>query len=758
MLFSSPDYPLFLIAVFFLYALPRAGAFNFAVPRRIRALIELFRGVFGTWARGAAMLLLGDAIFLLVSKNTGTLWDPLGGAVFRGISYLGSGPPASWPTSLAWQWPIGLAVLAGAILIGLRGAGWLSSERGQSLIARGIVVTLAGVGATVALASYQGALDQVTAVVVAHGHLLVLFVLGIAIGAAHTELHKPLARVLVLFVVSSLFYHAWAAAMPGPYRYLLALLLGTIILDYYLAIWIENATSPAARKALVVVSLCSNLGILCFFKYTNFFTQDVLHLPVRPLHLILPAGISFHTFQSLSYTIDVYRKQLKATRSPIQFATFVLFFPQLVAGPIVRAQDLLPQLAELPTMQLEKATQGLYRVVVGLFKKIALADTLALAIVDRVFEAPTRFSGLEVLVGVYAYALQIYLDFSAYSDIAIGSAGILGFDLPENFRTPYRSANLQEFWRRWHISLSTWLRDYLYITLGGNRGAPWRTYVNLSLTMILGGLWHGASWAFIVWGALHGFGLAITRFFQRQRSDTPTAVTSIFTWCVAVAAAGVSVEVYALPSTTGTWPRLVLAWLTLTPLWAVLTAWLGDDRVAPPAAPEPRRDVPIEVLRWAMVASGLAFLASLEWGEHWMWIPLAALTWGLGLAADVVAGRPRADELIALGRRALAVVLVFNYVCLAWVFFRASSFDTALAVLRQIAAAELDHANLVPIVTAALAVGFLCHFFPDGSFRWLRDRFCALPPPLQGAVLAAAALVLRELSHTKIVPFIYFQF
>lgn len=735
MLFSSPDYPLFLIAVFLLYGLARRWS----------------------WARAVLMLLLGDAIFLLVSKNTGTLWDPLGGAVFRGVAYLGNGPAPAWPTSLAWQWPIGAAVLAGAIVFGVRGAGWLSSERGQRVTARVIVGALGAIGTTVAIAWYQDQLDAVTAVVVAHGHLLVLGVLGISIGAARTELHKPLARVLVLFIVSCLFYHAWAAAMPGPYRYLLALLLGTIILDYYLAIWIENASSPAARKALVIVSLCSNLGILCFFKYTNFFTQDVLHLPVRPLHLILPAGISFHTFQSLSYTIDVYRKQLKATRSPIQFATFVLFFPQLVAGPIVRAQDLLPQLAELPTLQLEKATQGLFRVVVGLFKKIALADTLALAIVDRVFESPTHFSGLEVLAGVYAYALQIYLDFSAYSDIAIGSAAILGFDLPENFRTPYRSANLQEFWRRWHISLSTWLRDYLYITLGGNRGAPWRTYVNLALTMILGGLWHGASWAFIVWGALHGFGLAITRFFQRKRGETANAVTSIFTWCVAVAAAGVSVEVYALPSSTGTWPRLVLAWLTLTPLWAVLTAWLGDDTTVPPAR-EPRRAVRVEGLRWVMVASGCAFLASLQWGEHWMWIPLAALTWAFGLAADVAADTPRRAELIALGRRALAIVLVFNYVCLAWVFFRAGSFETALEVLRQIAAAELDHANLVPIVTAALAVGFLCHFFPDGSFRWLRDRFCALPAPVQGLVLAAAALVLRELAHTKIVPFIYFQF
>ncbi|MBV8757805.1 MAG: MBOAT family protein, partial [Deltaproteobacteria bacterium] len=391
-------------------------------------------------------------------------------------------------------------------------------------------------------------------------------------------------------------------------------------------------------------------------------------------------------------------------------------------------------------------------------------DTLALAIVDRVFEAPATFSSLEVAVGVAAYAIQIFCDFSAYSDIAIGSAQVLGFTLPENFRTPYRSANLQEFWRRWHISLSTWLRDYLYITLGGSRGAPWRTYLNLSLTMILGGLWHGASWAFIVWGALHGFGLAITRYFQRTRDATPTAVRSMFAWTAALAATGVSVEMFAMHASAGTWTRLVLAWLTITPLWAVITGWLADD--APVRAPTPpppfgrafRDAFAPEALRAAMCLCGAGFLAALEWGDHATWIPLALACFLCALAADVAAAPPSRAELIAFARRALAVILVFNYVCLAWIFFRATSFDNALAVLRQLGLGETDHANLVPIVTCALAVGFLCHFFPDGSFRWLRDRFVALPAPLQGALLAAVALVLRELSHTKIVPFIYFQF
>ncbi|MCX5741643.1 MAG: hypothetical protein NT062_03985 [Proteobacteria bacterium] len=744
MLFSSPDYPIFLIAVFFLYALARWGDLRFA------------------WARYAIMLLLGDLVFLLVSKDPETLWDPLGGALYRLVASDGN-----WSADLAWRWPIGLAVVFGAAMIGRRGGGWILSARGQATIARCLVLVLACVGALVYAGSSTGLLDAITVQVVAHGHLAVLFVLGVGIGASAIDRSRSLGRVIVLFVASSLFYHAWAAAMPGPYRYLLSLLLATIVLDYYLGIWIEGTDDPRARKLLVAVSLVSNLGILVFFKYADFFAQDVLHLPVDRLNLILPAGISFHTFQSLSYTIDVYRRELRATRSVVQFATFVLFFPQLVAGPIVRAQELLPQLDTLPPLDLQRATRGLYLIVVGLFKKIAVADALALSIVDRVFEAPERFSAIEVVAGVYGYALQIYLDFSAYSDIAIGSAQVIGFTLPENFRTPYRSANLQEFWRRWHISLSTWLRDYLYITLGGGRGAPWRMYVNLSLTMLLGGLWHGASWAFIVWGALHGFGLAVTRYFQRASAARPASIRAMFVWCAAIAAGGFAIQLGAMDD-AGTWSRIVLGWICTTPLWAVVTAWLGSDpwthALGPTLAwgdvwfaPHTRA---AELLRYAMLATMAGALAAMQWLPSAWWIPAALVPWACALAADVVESSPTDPlrALAAVGRRAIATVLVFQYVCLAWIFFRATSFANALAVLRQIGRAELDHANLVPLVTTALVVGFAAHFFADGSFRWMRDRFVALPAWAQGLVLAVVALVLRELAHTKIVPFIYFQF
>jgi alginate O-acetyltransferase complex protein AlgI len=759
MLFSSPDYPVFLIAVFFLYALARWGGKAMA------------------WARIAVMILLADVVFLLVSKDIATLWDPIGGGLLRLI--VDDAPP---PWQLAGRWAAGTGVVAAAIAIGRRHGGWIASERGQAQLARGLVIALAAVGASVALAWRAGTLDATTAMITGHGHLVVLAVVGTAIGASQVAESRPLGRVLLLFVASSLFYHAWAAAMPGPYRYLLGLLLATIVLDYYLGIWIERSERPGRRKALVIVSLCSNLGVLVFFKYADFFSHDVLGLPIARLELILPAGISFHTFQSLSYTIDIYRKQLRATTSVVTFATFVLFFPQLVAGPIVRAQDLLPQLEDLPALDRADAIRGLFRIVVGLWKKIALADTLALAIVDRVFEAPERFSAVEVVAGIYAYALQIYLDFSAYSDIAIGSAQVLGFTLPENFRTPYRAANLQEFWRRWHISLSTWLRDYLYITLGGSQGAAWRTYLNLIATMVLGGLWHGASWAFVVWGALHGFGLAITRYFQRATAGRPGAAAwGMLGGCAGLAAAGALLHRVALTE-VGAWPQLVAMWLYLTPLWAVATAWLSRGAAAPDTAPPHDADPGLpwravfcrrapasaaspslrapELARLAMCCAGVGVVAALAWAPSWSWLPLVGLVWGLGITADALE-RGAAVLRAQLARqvcRAVAVVLVFHYVCLGWVFFRAPSFDTALAVLRQVATLDTDRANLVPIVTVALVAGAACHLFADGSFRWLARRFAALPAWGQGGVLTAAALALRELGHTKIVPFIYFQF
>ena len=313
------------------------------------------------------------------------------------------------------------------------------------------------------------------------------------------------ARLLFVTAFSYYFYYK----SSGWYFFLL---LAVTLSDYFLARRMERTEGQLQRKLLVGVSLCINLGLLCYFKYTNLFYQWLCPLwggTFRPLDIFLPVGISFFTFQSLSYTLDVYRRQLQPLCSLLDYAFYVSFFPQLVAGPIVRARDFLPQIRR-PLMVTEAMFgRGVFFLVSGLFKKAVISDYISVNFVERVFDNPALYSGLENLMGVYGYALQIYCDFSGYSDMAIGIALLLGFHFPDNFRSPYQSASVTEFWRRWHISLSSWLRDYLYISLGGNRKGKFRTYLNLIVTMLLGGLWHGASLNFVVWGGLHGVALAV---------------------------------------------------------------------------------------------------------------------------------------------------------------------------------------------------------------------------------------------------------
>jgi D-alanyl-lipoteichoic acid acyltransferase DltB (MBOAT superfamily) len=260
-----------------------------------------------------------------------------------------------------------------------------------------------------------------------------------------------------------------------------------------------------------------NIGMLIYFKYTNFFLgifYDIANKPFDPLNIFLPVGISFFTFQSLSYTIDIYRRQIKPVKNISEFAFFVTFFPQMVAGPIVRASVFLPQVRKTPFVSKADFGKAIFLICIGLFKKAVISDYISLNFVDRIFDNPGLYTGLENLFGVYGYALQIYCDFSGYTDMAIGIALLLGYKLPANFDSPYQSASITEFWRRWHISLSTWLRDYLYISLGGNRKGKIRTYINLMITMLLGGLWHGAALKYVIWGALHGIGLAIEKFIN----------------------------------------------------------------------------------------------------------------------------------------------------------------------------------------------------------------------------------------------------
>lgn len=330
--------------------------------------------------------------------------------------------------------------------------------------------------------------------------------------------NRMTARLLFVTLFSYYFYYK----SSGLYFFLLGIVT---VSDFFLARQMDRTVTRWKRKALVVASLCVNLGLLCYFKYTNFFYEMLAPLwngSFRPLDIFLPVGISFFTFQSLSYTLDVYRRDLKPLDSLLDYAFYVSFFPQLVAGPIVRARDFVPQIRRPLFVSSEMFGQGVFFIVSGLFKKAVVSDYISVNFVERIFDNPALYSGLENLFGVYGYALQIYCDFSGYSDMAIGLALLLGFHFPMNFNSPYKAESVTDFWHRWHISLSTWLRDYLYISLGGNRKGKIRTYVNLMLTMLLGGLWHGASWNFIVWGGLHGAALALHKFFRNATGRPKT--------------------------------------------------------------------------------------------------------------------------------------------------------------------------------------------------------------------------------------------
>jgi alginate O-acetyltransferase complex protein AlgI len=318
--------------------------------------------------------------------------------------------------------------------------------------------------------------------------------------------HLPARNVLIV-VASYVFYGAW------DYRFLSLLIVSSLV-DFYIGLRMDRSEREVSRKRLLAASIAVNLGILGFFKYCDFFIESFADLlraaglqpNLNSLGIILPVGISFYTFQTMSYTIDVYRRELRPTRKLVDFLAYVSFFPQLVAGPIERARHLLPQFAEKRVITFEMVREGIWLSLWGLFKKVVIADNLA-PLVESTYGAPQP-TGPLVLLGTIAFAFQIYCDFSGYSDIARGVARILGFDIMFNFNLPYTAASLREFWQRWHISLSTWLRDYLYIPLGGNRQGPVRTRVNLLVTMLLGGLWHGARWNFVLWGAWHGTALA----------------------------------------------------------------------------------------------------------------------------------------------------------------------------------------------------------------------------------------------------------
>lgn len=353
---------------------------------------------------------------------------------------------------------------------------------------------------------------------------LVVVLVGLRLAPTRTT------RQALILVASCYFYAYW-----NPW-YLLLLLTPSAI-DYLAALRIEESDDPRVRRRWLLFSLITNLGLLGYFKYADFFVQSFSHLlgvEARHLDILLPIGISFYTFKTMSYVIDVYRREMRASRSLWRYAMFVTYFPELVAGPIVRASIFLPQMTRSLRPSWPRAWVGSQAILLGVTKKLVIADRLA-PFADTVFATPAAFSSATVLSAVIAYSVQIYCDFSGYSDIAIGVSRIIGYDLPENFNMPYAATSITDFWRRWHMTLSQWLRDYLYIPLGGNRKGKRRTYLNLFLTMLLGGLWHGANWTFVFWGFLHGVGLAVhkgrmDRIKQGRAKPLPPAVGWLMTY------------------------------------------------------------------------------------------------------------------------------------------------------------------------------------------------------------------------------------
>lgn len=450
--------------------------------------------------------------------------------------------------------------------------------------------------------------------------------------------NRTTARLLFVSAFSYYFYYK----SSGFYFFLLGIVTAS---DFILAKIMSATVCKSKRKLLLALSLCVNLGLLCYFKYTNFFYEMFAPLfggTYTPLDIFLPVGISFFTFQSLSYTIDVYRGELKPLDNLLDYIFYVSFFPQLVAGPIVRARDFIPQIRKPLFVSNEMFGQGVFFIVSGLFKKAVISDYISVNFVERIFENPGLYSGVENLFGIYGYALQIYCDFSGYSDMAIGLALLLGFKFPMNFDSPYKSDSVTDFWHRWHISLSTWLKDYLYISLGGNRRGKLRTYLNLIITMLLGGLWHGASWNFIVWGGLHGFALALHKFFRSiMKRDKNFRSTGI--------------------------------------------------------------------------------------------------------------------------RKFFAVAITFHFVCFCWIFFRNTSFEGSITMIKQIFTAfhpEVFTQLLTGYwkVFIIMFIGFALHWCPDSWQNSCKNYVVSMPFVAKAIVVIALVYLVVQVKSSDVQPFIYFQF
>lgn len=456
-------------------------------------------------------------------------------------------------------------------------------------------------------------------------------------------------RIVYVALFSLFFYYE----SSGEY---VLILLFAATLDYCIGRAMGRSEDPRQRKRLLLTSICVNLGMLSYFKYFYFLLdlgQTLLSavgiatppaVPLEARDYFIPAGISFYTFQTLSYTVDIYRREITPLKRWIDYLFYLSFFPQLVAGPIVRAKDFIPQIYRRPQLLKVEYGEALALLISGLIKKAIIGDFIGANLVDLIFAEPTRFTGIENLFAVYGYAMQIYCDFSGYSDMAIGIALLLGFRFNINFDSPYQSGNITEFWRRWHISLSTWLRDYLYIPLGGNRKGKLRTYLHLFLTMLLGGLWHGAAIRFVLWGAIHGVALALHKLYMQ------------------------------------------------------LFGYLGWRKSEP--------------YRW---------------------------------------------------QRFLGQIITFHLVCFAWIFFRADSMETALAVITQIKEHFTPEVFLQFVVgyknvLSLLLIGYLLHFTSRKQELSFRDWVTNLPFLAQVFLFIGVIFLLIQIRSADAQPFIYFNF
>jgi alginate O-acetyltransferase complex protein AlgI len=454
--------------------------------------------------------------------------------------------------------------------------------------------------------------------------------------AAIFFLYWPLSRVRslalgVLLFANYFFYAKWDMIY-------LALIPAAGTVDYLIGLGLQSSKNVLVRRILVGLSILMNLGMLAFFKYMPFILENwtkATGKEVPEWHWVLPVTLSFYVFQALTYTIDLYRRDAKGTKSYLAYLAAVSFFPTTLAGPITRVSTLIDQFEKPRKLESADGGRALFLIGMGLTKKLLIADFLGANLVNRVFDFPALYSGSEVLIAVYAYALQIYFDFSGYTDIAIGSALLLGLKLPPNFNAPYSAVNIADFWRRWHITLSNWLRDYLYFSLPGLR-SKWKifTYWNLFITMVIGGLWHGASWTFVIWGAIHGLGLAAQHFWRVSRGNKKAE---------------------------GAW-------------------------------------------------------------------------------------------------KYFNIFVTIQYVCFAWIFFRASSFENANAILSRIGSLSFSVVNISPPLVLILTIAILTHYCPKKWYDFSVNVYSRAPFFVQALALALLVIGLQYVAQTGATPFIYNKF